>query len=94
MLHCYGERQVVVAPVFEDLPSLTIPMSEHPSGPGPSTAQIKATSGGGLDFDDKMDELRAIFPSKSSGQLRKALDASGGDVQQAIIEGQSKGFTD
>ncbi len=41
-----------------------------------------------------MDELRAIFPGKPSASIKKLLDASGGDVQQAIVLGQSKGFVD
>ena len=45
-------------------------------------------------IDDKLDELRAVFPSMSSSSIKKMLDAAGGDVQQAIILGQSKGFVD
>ena len=41
-----------------------------------------------------MDELRAVFPGKASASIKKLLDGAGGDVQQAIITGQSKGFVD
>jgi len=35
-----------------------------------------------------------VFPNKSSDAIKKLLDGAAGNVQQAIIEGQSKGFTD
>ena len=44
--------------------------------------------------EDKIDELRTVFPGKSSTSVKKLLDSAGGDVQQAIILGQSKGFVD
>jgi sodium/hydrogen exchanger 8 len=71
------------------------------AGPGLSTAQIKAklsemegTVGISDSTEDKIDELRAVFAGKPTSSIKKLLDAAGGDVQQAIILGQSKGFMD
>ena len=36
-------------------------------------------------LEDKLDEMREVFPGKPSGALKKALDESDGDVQQAIV---------
>ena len=81
------------------------PPSPIPTGPGPSTSEIKAKlaameqsvemgSMGGNSTEDKMDELRTVFPGKPSLDIKKLLDQAAGDVQQAIILGQSQGFTD
>lgn len=81
------------------------PPPPEPAGPNLTTAQIKAklasmeaSSGVELSattaLEDKLDELRAVFPGKSSAAIKKLLDSAAGDVQQAIISGQSKGFTD
>ena len=80
------------------------PAPSAPSGPGPTTAEIKAKLAamessiemtvGASALEDKMDELRSVFPGKPSDSLKKLLDASAGSVQQAIILGQSQGFTD
>ena len=56
-------------------------------------SSIEMTVGGSA-LEDKMDELRSVFPGKPSDSLKKLLDASAGSVQQAIILGQSQGFTD
>ena len=76
-------------------------MAPAAAGPGLSTAQIKAklsemegTVGISDSTEDKVDELRAVFAGKPTSSIKKLLDAAGGDVQQAIILGQSKGFMD
>ena len=43
---------------------------------------------------ESLDEMRDVFPGKPSGSLKKALDECDGDVQQAIVLLQSRGFTD
>ena len=75
-----------------------------PTGPGPTTAEIKAKLSDmegimsiemtKVTLEDKLDQLRAVFPGKPSSAIKKLLDSTAGDVQQAIILGQSQGFTD
>ena len=84
--------------------------SPAPAGPGMTSLEIKARMAKmevGIELmektgvnitetekEDKIDELRTVFPGKSSTSVKKLLDSAGGDVQQAIILGQSKGFVD
>ena len=62
---------------------------------GPTAAEIKLSMGGNgstMSVEDKMDELRAIFPNFSADQLKTVLNEAGGDLQLAIAKGQSKGL--
>ena len=45
-----------------------------------------------MSVEDKMDELRAVFPNFSVEQLKTVLNEAGGDLQLAIAKGQSKGL--
>jgi sodium/hydrogen exchanger 8 len=47
-----------------------------------------------LTMDDKIDYLRETFPSKSTVAIKKLISSAGGDVTQAVVIGQSQGFTD
>lgn len=42
--------------------------------------------------EEQLDELRASLPGLTSTALRKLLKGAGGDVQLAILKGQSAGF--
>ena len=44
------------------------------------------------DEEDKMDELRSMFPGHSTDQLKAMLNNAAGDLQLAIKQGQAKGF--
>ena len=72
-------------------------VSPAPLTKGPTTAEIKHTMAGGngsatMSVEDKMDELRAVFPNFSVEQLKTVLNEAGGDLQLAIAKGQSKGL--
>jgi len=45
-----------------------------------------------MSLDDKIDEMRIAFPGAASADLKKLLDDNAGDLHQAIISGQGKGF--
>ena len=76
------------------------------SGPGLPTSDIKKSIGKeGIEMalrgvaseadasvEDKLDEMRIALPSYTSTQLKKLLTEADGNLQQAIIAGQGRGF--
>ena len=94
----------IVHTMIDEPPARPKAKAPAPSGPGLSTKEIKAKLASmegvaGIEMskvtlEDKLDELRTVFPGKPSVAIKKLLDSAAGDVQQAIILGQSKGFFD
>lgn len=96
----YEAAQIQAAAPAQETPR-PMYVSPAPAAPGPTAAQIKAQlkQDGGMghlaswnDEEDKMDELRSMFPGHSTDQLKAMLNNAAGDLQLAIKQGQAKGF--
>ena len=92
-----GGPRYEAATVHAAAPAVMTPRGPPvPLEKGPTSTEIKKQLASGMghlmDTDDKMDELRAVFPHASTGEIKKFLDDAGGDLQLAIASGQSKGF--
>lgn len=59
------------------------------SGPTAEAVAAALSNSDGMSSEDKVDELRHLFPAKSSDQVRKALYAARDDLQFAITSLQS-----
>ena len=86
-----GTQQPLVPVLLDPALAREVELAAERAASGPTAEAVAEalSNAEGMSSEDKVDELRSLFPAKSSDQVRKALYAARDDLQLAIISLQS-----